>query len=67
MPDPGYGPNGERLVVAGRLDLSSQGPILVVSEGYDVWTIQPLGLVPIPYIDQDDDASLVFNYIGGVL
>lgn len=67
MSDPGYGPNGERIDVSGRLSLSAQGPILVIPEGYDVWTIYPLGVVPIPYIDQDDDTSPTFNYIGGVL
>lgn len=65
MPDPGYGPNGERLVVSGRLALSAQGPILTIPEGEDVWTIYPLGVVPPPFIDQDDDTSPVFNYLGG--
>jgi len=65
--DPGYGPNGERIDVVGRLSLNSQGPILTIPEAEDVWTIYPLGVVPIPFIDQDDDTSPVFNHIGGVL
>lgn len=67
MADPGYGPNGERVDVSGRLTLLAQGPILTIPEAEDVWTIYPLGVVPIPFVDQDDDTSPVFNYLGGVL
>lgn len=67
MPDPGYGPNGQRLVVSGLQSLAAQGPILTIPSGEDVWTIRPLGVSSIPFISQSDDEVFSHIYLGGVL
>jgi len=66
MPDPGYGPNGQRLEVAGRISFEAQSPPLVYTPGYDRHGIYPLGRRPTPFIDQNDDESQPFVYLGGV-
>lgn len=67
MSDPGYGPNGQRLTTSGRISFEANGPILTINSADDVWTIQPLGVVSIPFISQGDDEALSYIYIGGVL
>lgn len=66
MPDPGYGPNGERLDPSGAITWQANAPPISVNEGDDVWTIYPLGLIPLPYIDQDDDEVWSGVYLGGL-
>lgn len=67
MPDPGYGPNGQRLTVSGRIAFEANGPILSINSGDDVWTIYALGVTTIPFMSQSDDEVIAHNYIGGVL
>lgn len=66
MPDPGYGPNGQRLEVGGRIAFEAQSPPLVFTAGDDRHGVYPLGIRVIPFIDQDDDESQPFVYLGGV-
>lgn len=66
MPDPGYGPNGEFLAASGLVSWQAQKPPEPYNPVDDVWTIWPLGVTTIPYIDQDDDEVFSSVYLGGV-
>lgn len=64
--DPGYGPNGERLSVTGRVSWRANAPPKVIPAGDDQWGIYALGLNPLPAIDQNDDEVFSSIYLGGV-
>lgn len=66
MPDPGYGPNGERLDASGLVSWQAAAPPVPVNEADDYYGIYPLGVVVIPFIDQDDDDAWESIYLGGV-
>jgi hypothetical protein len=65
MADPGYGPNGERLDASGLTTWEANAPPLFVGDYFDIWHIQPLGVVALPYLDQDDDEVWGSIYPGG--
>lgn len=66
MADPGYGPNGTRRDVSGRIAFDANAPPITINPGDDVWTIEPLGLTTFPFINQLDDEAHSFIYLGGV-
>lgn len=66
MPDPGYGPNGERLDPSGAISWSANAPPVVTLPQDAFQFIRPLGVQTIPFIDQDDDEAFRFIYLGGV-
>ncbi len=66
MPDPGYGPNGERRDVVGPISWEANGPPQVIPAGDDVWLFFPLAVIPLPFIDQDDNEVWSHIYLGGV-
>ena len=66
--DPGYGPGGERLDPTGAIQWQAIAPPVSITEGDDdYYSIVPLGLQTIPYIDQDDDNVWTDIYLGGVV
>lgn len=65
MPDPGYGPNGERLDASGAISWQANGPPQHIPDD-NFWMVFPLGELTIPYIDQDDDQVWKSIYLGGV-
>ncbi len=65
MPDPGYGSNGERRDPSGLVTWSANAPPEAVPEGWDHWWIYPLGLIPLPWINQDEDEAWQSVYPGG--
>lgn len=65
MPDPGYGPNGERVDPSGLVSWQANAPPKVIPEGFDHWWIFPLALNPLPWIDQNDDEAWQSIYLGG--
>lgn len=65
MPDPGYGPNGERSDPVGLVSWQANAPPSVVTEGDDIWLFYALGETTIPFIDQDDDEGWKGVYPGG--
>lgn len=65
-PDPGYGSNGERIDPGGLVAWKANPPPSVVTDVFDVWTIQPLAVTTIPIVDQDDDEGWTGVYPGGV-
>lgn len=66
MPDPGYGPNGERVDPTGRVVWQANSPPERVTTDRALRTISALGLRTIPYIDQSDDEAWLAVYLGGV-
>ena len=65
MADPGYGPNGERVDPSGAISWQANAPPTPVTAGYDIYGFYPLGVVPIPYVDQNDFEALKHIYLGG--
>lgn len=65
MPDPGYGPNGERLDPTGLISWQSNAPPVPVVEGDDQWVIYAIGMTYLPAISLTDDESWKSVYPGG--
>lgn len=66
MADPGYGANGELTSPAGLVVWSAQAPAKPVTAGDDQWMIYPLGMITVPFIDQNDaDAWSTPRAVGG--
>jgi hypothetical protein len=66
MPDPGYGPNGEYIAPVGATVWEAIGPATPVTAGDDRHQIYALGIITVPFIDQDDDDVWKGTYMGGV-
>lgn len=65
-PDPGYGPNGERLDPSGLVVWQANPPPEHEPTVDDVHIYYALGEREVPFIDQNDDEGWPGFYIGGV-
>lgn len=65
MPDPGYGPNGERLDSIGRVLFEANAPPRLVLEAFEQWHIRALGFTSVPFLAQADQEVFDHVYPGG--
>lgn len=66
QPDPGYGPNGERIDGVGLIAWSANPPPESYTPVDDIWLYFALGESTIPWISQSDDEGWPSVYLGGV-